>query len=131
MKIIFFIIFNLLFIFSSYAQDVRDNRGRLNGRWNNSEYRDAQGRLVYRFDSSNDLRDHQGSLVMRYNNGDFRDSQGRLMGRLKNDEVRDAQGRLLGRINDNGEVRDAQGRLLGRAGGISKERAAIVYFFFS
>jgi hypothetical protein len=113
------------------AQDVRDSQGRLTGRWLGNDYRDAQGKLLYRMDNTGSVRDAQGRLVIRCQGGDVRDSHGRLLGRvLTVGDVRDSQGRLLGRITENGDVRDAQGRLLGRSSGVSMERAAVTWFFF-
>lgn len=129
MKTLVLIIF-LALSWQSYSQDVRDNSGRLEGRWRDTEYRGASGRLNYRIDNTGNVRSASGKLLLRVRGDEFRDSSGRLLGRLRNNtDVRDSSGRLLGRISDNGDVRDSSGRLLGRAPGVSIEKIAITFFF--
>ncbi|MCC5922375.1 MAG: hypothetical protein JJT77_01205 [Crocinitomicaceae bacterium] len=119
------------FLSNSFAQDVRSQSGKLEGRWNGDSYRDHAGRLVYRMDNSGNVRDASGKLVMRFSNGTFRDASGRSIGRISDKgEVRSDNGRLMGRISDKGEVRNASGSLMGRVGSLSKEQAAVTFFFW-
>jgi hypothetical protein len=126
-----FLIFSFMFVTLSFAQEVRSQSGKLEGRWNGDSFRDNSGRLVYRMDSNGNIRDASGRLVMRFSNGTFRDASGRSIGRINDKgEVRSDNGRLLGRISDKGEVRNASGSLMGRVGSLSKEQAAVTFFFW-
>lgn len=132
-KFIQYAVFLVCLSFVNYttAQDVRSQSGKLEGRWNGDSFRDSSGKLVYRMDNNGNIRDPSGKQVMRFNNGTFRDASGRSIGRLNDKgEVRNSSGSLLGRISDKGEVRSSSGSLLGRAGSLSKEQAAITFFFW-
>ncbi len=113
-----------------FAQEIRNDKGQLQGRWNGDQFRDDSGRLVYRIDNSGNIRDDAGRLVLRVSGNTFRDSSGRLLGRIDNNgTVRDDAGRQLGRIDEQGRVRDSSGRSIGSSSGNSIEKTAVIFFF--
>ena len=78
-----------------------------------------------------DMRDGQNRQVGKVeSDGTVRDASNRQIGRVESDgTVRDASNRYIGRVESDGTIRDASNRQIGRAQGISKQKAAVFFFF--
>ena len=79
------------------------------------------------FEANGDIR-VKGSVVGRIESGGSIRKKGSIAGEVEsNGDVR-KHGSIIGRIEANGDVRD-HGSIVGRAEGMTKEQAAVLFFF--
>ena len=79
-----------------------------------------------------ELRSSSGSSTGKIDSdGTIRNGSGSSIGKVDSDgTVRNSSGSSIGKIDSDGTVRNSSGSSIGSANGISKEKAAVCFFFF-
>jgi len=133
MKHLFFIAI-LLFTFGQLkAQTFKDHKGATSGTVNKEgKIYDNRGALTGNINKSGNVHNKNGTSAGSINDeGKVHDKNGALIGSINNKgKVYNKNGALMGSIDDRGNVYDKNGALMGTARTISKEDAALKFFFF-
>src|ERR1044072_1229020 len=79
-----------------------------------------------------ELRSSNGSSNGKIDSdGTIRNSSGSSVGKIDSDgTIRNSSGSSIWKIDSDGTVRNSSGSSIGSASGVSKEEAAVVFFFF-
>lgn len=102
-----------------------------NGEWKNDTYRDKRRSLVYQMDELGGVKDKKGNDIIIVIGNSYRDWDNNMIGRFyPNGEVRNASGRKIGNITFGGHVLDWQEKHIDDYGELTREQAAVQYFFW-
>jgi hypothetical protein len=116
-----------------HAQQLRSSNGSSTGKIDSDgTIRNGSGSSVGKIDSDGTIRNKSGSSIGKIDSdGTIRNSSGSSIGKVDSDgTVRNSSGSSIGKVDKDGTVRNSSGSSIGSANGVSKEKAAVVFFFF-
>jgi hypothetical protein len=128
-----FIALLILSIGTTHAQELRSSNGSSAGKIDSDgTIRNSSGSSVGKIDSDGTVRSSSGSSIGKIDSdGTIRNGSGSSIGKVDSDgTVRNSSGSSIGKIDSDGTVRNSSGSSIGSANGVSKEEAAVVFFFF-